>query len=483
MRLGTFLALCLGSTDAAITVGSKKFTESYVLGEIGTMAIRRAGLSAQQKQGMGGTIILWEALQRSAIDLYPEYTGTITEEILKASAPLDDSAVRARLKEQGIGMTRDLGFNNTYALVMRPERSRELGITKISQLRDHTKLRIGLSHEFLDRKDGWRPLNARYALALPDVRGLDHGLGYAALASSSIDLTDAYSTDARIAEDHLVVLEDDLHFFPQYQAVYLYRLGLDSRAVKSLEDLAGTINEARMARLNAEAERTKDYGYAANLYFGGKSVTPAYQEVVKIGRATIQHLELVGISLLFAVLVGIPLGIRASRPGVLSQVILTSTGLIQTIPSLALLALLVPLPFFGITARTAIFALFLYSLLPIVRNTASGLQDLAGPIRESAAALGLEPRAQLRKIFLPLTSRTILAGIKTSAVINVGTATLAALIGAGGLGEPIISGLNLNDNATILEGAIPAALLALVIQFAFDGLERFVIPKGLRLKR
>jgi len=181
------------------------------------------------------------------------------------------------------------------------------------------------------------------------------------------------------------------------------------------------------------------------------------------------------------VLIGIPLGIFASRGGATGHVILGFTGIVQTIPSLALLALLVPLPFFGISVRTAVAALFLYGLLPIVRNTATGLQDIAQPIRDSAIALGLEPGARLRKIYLPIASRSILGGIKTSAVINVGTATLAALIGAGGLGEPILSGLNLNDHATILQGAIPAAVLALLVQWFFDFLDRVLIPKGLRL--
>ena len=180
-------------------------------------------------------------------------------------------------------------------------------------------------------------------------------------------------------------------------------------------------------------------------------------------------------------IVGIPLGILASRGGAVGHVILGFAGVMQTIPSLALLALLVPLPFFGISVRTAITALFLYGLLPIVRNTATGLQDIPRSLRESAIALGLEPGAQLRKIFLPIASRSILAGIKTSAVINIGTATLAALIGAGGLGEPILSGLNLNDHVTILQGAIPAAVLALLVQWLFDLLDRVLIPKGLRL--
>jgi len=235
-------------------------------------------------------------------------------------------------------------------------------------------------------------------------------------------------------------------------------------------------------RLNSFAERTKNYAAAAQQYFG-TTTTPVTSERLssRLVRWIARHLELAGISLFLAILVGLPLGIVASRGGAVGQTILAAAGIIQTIPSLALLALLVPLPFFGISARTAIAALFLCGLLPIIGNTARGLQDLARPLRESAVVRGLRPAARLRKIYLPLASRCILAGIKTSAVINIGTATLAALIGAGGLGEPIISGLNLNDHITILEGAIPAALLALLVQLGFDLLDRVFIPRGLRL--
>ena len=237
-----------------------------------------------------------------------------------------------------------------------------------------------------------------------------------------------------------------------------------------------------MIKLNAEAERTKNYTKAANLYFGNDArSTTAESFAHKLSRWTLRHLELAGFSLLLSVIVGIPLGIIASRGGAVGHTILGFAGVVQTIPSLALLALLVPLPFFGISARTAIAALFLYGLLPIVRNTATGLQDIAPQIRDSTVALGLHSGARPRRIYLPIASRSILAGIKTSAVINIGTATLAALIGAGGLGEPILSGLNLNDHATILQGAIPAAALALLVQGLFDLLDRILIPKGLRL--
>ncbi len=475
--------LSVGAQAQRIVVGSKKFTESYVLGEIAKTTLQNAGFAAEVRQGMGGTIILWQALQGGEITLYPEYTGTIDEEILKTKQPLSTDQMGALLRQRGVGMTGELGFNNTYALVMRRDRAAKLGIGKISDLRNHPDLIPGLTHEFLDRQDGWTPLSARYGLQMRNVRGIDHALGYAALANGSIDLKDAYSTDARIAENDLVVLDDDLHFFPQYKAVFLYRLDMDTRAVAVLETLVGTLDEARMTRLNSEAERTKNYALAAALYFGQKTVSPSNDLIGNIERWTLRHLELVGASLFLGIIAGIPLGIRASRPGPVSNFILATSGVIQTIPSLALLALLVPLPFFGISPATAIFALFLYSLLPIVRNTATGLQDIPTGVRESAAALGLEPHAQLWKVFLPLASRTILAGVKTSAIINVGTATLAALIGVGGLGEPIISGLNLNDYNTILQGAIPAALLALLVQFFFDGLDRIFVPKGLRLKQ
>jgi osmoprotectant transport system permease protein len=467
-----------------VVIGSKKFTESYVLGEIAKHTLNDAGIPAEHRQGMGGTIILWQALRGGQIDAYPEYSGTIAQEILKTDRKLSLNEIREELTKFGVGISEPLGFNNTYTLVMRRSEARRLGLRTISDLRNHPELKIGLTHEFLDRQDGWQPLRARYVLPQRNVIGIDHALGYAALKNGSIDLKDAYSTDAKIAEYDLVTLEDDLQFFPRYDAVFLYRLVLPAPAITALRKLEGTLDETRMTRLNAEAERTKNYAKAANLYFqGGTGSTTATGESFwdKLTRWTLRHLELAGFSLLLAVIVGIPLGIIASRGGPIGQAILGFASVVQTIPSLALLALLVPLPFFGISVRTAVAALFLYGLLPIVRNTASGLQDIPRALRESAIALGLGPIARLWQIYLPMASRSILAGIKTSAVINVGTATLAALIGAGGLGEPILSGLNLNDNATILQGAIPAALLALLVQWGFDLLDRVLIPKGLRL--
>jgi osmoprotectant transport system substrate-binding protein/osmoprotectant transport system permease protein len=477
-------AFLINSASAAdVVIGSKKFTESYVLGEIAKRTLIDAGISAEHRQGMGGTIILWEALRGGQIDAYPEYTGTIATEILKSDPRVSLDQIHDSLEKLGVGMTAPLGFNNTYALVMRRSEAQRLGIRKISDLQRYPELKFGLTHEFLERQDGWRPMRRRYALPQQNVVGIDHALGYSALANGSIDIKDAYSTDAKIGQNDLFVLEDDLHFFPKYEAVFLFRSSTRPDAIAALRRLEGALNETRMIRLNAEAELTKNYARAADLYFERSARPNALNDSFprKLAGWTLRHLQLAGFSLLLSIIVGIPLGIIASRGGAVGQVILGSAGVVQTIPSLALLALLVPLPFFGISVRTAIAALFLYGLLPIVRNTATGLQDIPRALRESAVALGLSPIARLWKIYLPIASRSILSGIKTSAVINIGTATLAALIGAGGLGEPIISGLNLNDHVTILEGAIPAAVLALLVQWCFDLLDRVLIPKGLRL--
>jgi osmoprotectant transport system permease protein len=486
-------AFLINSSSAAdVVIGSKKFTESYVLGEIAKRTLTDARIPVEHRQGMGGTIILWEALRGGQIDAYPEYAGTIATEILKNASTLSLDQIRSSLQKVGVSMTAPLGFNNTYALVMRRSEAQRLGIRSISDLQKYPGLKFGLTHEFLERQDGWRPLRQRYGLPQQNIVGIDHALGYSALVNGSIAVKDAYSTDAKIEQNDLFVLEDDLHFFPKYEAVFLFRSSTRPDAIAALRRLEGTLDETRMIRLNAEAERTKNYARAADLYFNlGAALAPRTSGHSgpsyfgdsfphKLARWTFRHLELAGFSLLLSIIVGIPLGIVASRGGAVGHVILGFAGVMQTIPSLALLALLVPLPFFGISIRTAIAALFLYGLLPIVRNTATGLQDIPRSLRESAVALGLSPIARLWKIYLPIASRSILSGIKTSAVINIGTATLAALIGAGGLGEPIISGLSLNDRVTILEGAIPAAVLALLVQWCFDLLDRVLIPKGLR---
>lgn len=469
-----------------VVVGSKKFTESYVLGEMAKKVLLDAGLKVEHKQGMGATGILWAALKRGDITVYPEYTGTLWQELLKDTKKPTMTEMRAECAKLGIGISDPLGFNNTYALVMSDEKAAKLGIVTMSDLAKHPDLNAGPDPEFLGRKDGWGPMSQAYGLRFASTRAIDHGLVYKSVAHGDIDVTDCYSTDAQIAQFNLRVLDDDKQFFPAYRAVYLYRLNAPPKALEALRTLEGKVDDKTMRDLNAFAEEHKDYTAAANKFFASQpkgtaapgKVLESESDSQKILRYTLVHLKLVLISLLATILVAVPLGIVASRKGILSATILGFAGIIQTIPSLALLVLLVPL--LGIGQWTAILGLFLYGLLPIIRNTASGLQSIPPPIRESAEALGLEPAAQLTKVYLPMASRTILAGIKTAAVINVGTATLAGLLGAGGYGEAIQSGLNLNDVGIMLQGAVPAAIMALVVQFLFDGLDRVLIPKGIR---
>lgn len=207
-----------------LQVGSKRFTESYVLGEILTATANSAQPGqATHRQGLGNTAIVFEALKAGSIDVYPEYLGTISQEILRHSEPVPLQQVRQELAALGLGVDVPLGFNNSYALAMPMEKAQELGIVRLSDLARHPALRLGLSHEFLGRADGWPGLARRYGLT-NQPRSLDHGIAYDALAARQIDVMDIYTTDARIGRLGLRVLDDDLGYFPRYDALLLYRL-------------------------------------------------------------------------------------------------------------------------------------------------------------------------------------------------------------------------------------------------------------------
>ena len=495
--MAAFLAVALSApgADAAddakspeITIASKVFTESVILGEIIKHLARTAGGTPRHRRQQGGTRVLWGALIGAEIDVYPEYTGTIAEELFAGKGLDTDRKIRTALARQGILMGRPLGFNNTYAIGMKPAVAQRLGIRNISDLVRHPSLRLGFGNEFMDRADGWPGLRKSYGLPQKNVRGLDHDLAYRGLDGDSIDAMDVYTTDAEISYYGLKLIEDDRQHFPIYNAVILYRAELAARAPRvtaAIAKLAGRIDAAAMARMNARVKLQKisESQVASDFLARNLNLTTRVDEetfVERFVRHTLEHLTLVGISLSAAIILSIPLGILATRRRTIGQIILGVVGIIQTIPSLALFVFMIPL--LGIGGPPAIVTLFLFSLLPIVRNTYAGLNDIAPSIRESAEALGLPPLARLRIVELPIAARTILAGIKTSAVINVGTATLGALIGAGGYGQPILTGIRLDDIGLILEGAVPAALLALMLQGIFEIAERLVVAKGLRLK-
>jgi len=476
---------------AELVVGSKRFTESYILGEIIARTARQAGESnVIFKPGLGSTAVVFAALKNGAIDVYPEYSGTIAFELLggRSGYTLDD--INRALASNRLAASVPLGFSNTYALAMTEKAAQRHGIRSISDLAQHADLEFGLSQEFLNRRDGWPALKQFYRLPFV-ARGLDHGLAYEALATGRIDVMDVYTTDAKIKRYGLRVLADDRSFFPPYTALLLHRADLPQRLPTTwaaLTALEGKIPAERMIAMNAAAE------------LDGMSFAQVADDFVSKGlarnntqrrgfpgqlfgedflRLTGQHLLLVFVSLAASCLIGIPLGIWAARSTAARRVIIPSVGVLQTIPSLALLAFLIA-ALNQIGTLPALVALFLYGLLPIVRNTAAGLAEIKAGLIQAASALGLQRREILRLIELPLASRTILAGVKTSAVINVGTATIAAFIGAGGYGERIVAGLAVNDSALLLAGAIPAAVLAITTEAGFGFAERWLVPRGLR---
>jgi osmoprotectant transport system permease protein len=476
MRLAVILlAVACGSAQAqALKVGSKRFTESYILGEIVSLS---AGGTHQP--GLGNTAILLEALKSGAIDVYPEYTGTIAREILKSEERLDLAQINRRLAAIGLAASVPLGFSNSYALGMRRKDAERLGVMKVSQLAKHAQLRFGLSHEFLGRRDGWPGLQAAYGLP-QRPRGLDHGIAYEALAAGEIDVMDLYTTDAKIERYAIVALEDDRRFFPPYEAVLLYRSEVAPR-IEALKKLQGSIDTGAMVRLNARAELDKvPFADVAREFLGSttgkRSTFLAALFAPDFGRLLLEHLGLVFGSVAVAALVGVPLGVLAAKVRGLAQPVLVSAGLLQTIPSLALLAILIPLTG-SIGLWPALIALFLYALLPITRNAHAGLLGVPAGLVQAGTALGLSRGQVLRRVEMPLALPVIMAGVKTSAVINVGTATIAAFIGAGGFGERITQGLALNDHAVLLAGALPAAALALLVHVLFEWVERRLTVK------
>jgi len=481
------LLVCAAAAPAEpprIRVGSKSFTESYILAEMVAQIVDETGEArAERRLGLGGTGIVYGALASGDIDIYPEYTGTIAQAILKEPTLASIQAMRTRLGARGLTLGVALGFDNTYALAVRRDAAARLGLRTIGDLARHPGLRAAFDPGFLDRGDGWPGLQRQYGLRFAEVRAMEHALTYPALVSGRVDVIDVFSTDGQLARLDLALLADDRRFFPDYSAVLLARRSLAERFPRTwaaLEGrLGGRIDNATMARLNALADlERRSFAEAAATFLGRSNADTARRPARELATLTLEHLWLVAVSLTAAVLLGLPLGILAARRRRLAQAELMGVGVIQTIPALALLSFMIPL--FGIGQLPALVALSLYALLPIVRTTHAAISSLDPRLVEMTTVLGLRGWRRLAWIELPLASVTIMAGIKTAAVLTVGTATLAAFIGGGGYGTLIVTGLALNDVGTILTGAIPAAMMALVIHAAFEALDRVVVPRALR---
>jgi len=493
-----------GGGDRPVVIASKPFAESYVLAEMFAQLLEARGVRVDRRPGFGATELAFAAVRSDAIDVYPEYTGTGLTAILHEKPAISAAAAFQRVSSEfrsryGIRWLAPLGFENTYAIAVRRSTSDSLGLHSLSDLaKASSRLRAGLTPDFIGRPDGLPGIEGAYGIRFADVRALGPAVKYQALAAGQVDVIDGYSTDGLIVRYDLVVLSDDRHFFPPYQAaaVVSRRLATENpRAIAALGELSGRLDEPTMRALNKRVEVdgatvaivARDALRALSLIdvstqatrdepAGGGLVSYLASQRATLARLTARHIELVVLSLLAAILIALPLGLLLERGAHRAEAVIRGVGVLQTLPGIALLAFMIPV--LGIGVRPALVALVLYSLYPIVRNTFTGVRD-ADPAAVSAArALGMTDGQILREVRLPLAAPVIMAGIRTAAVIDVGTATLAAFIGAGGLGEPIVAGLALSDTRMVLSGAIPAALLALLVDGALALVERWTRPGG-----
>jgi len=514
LRLAFFLLLLWGcawaeeSAKSKIVVASKTMTESRILAEMMALILEQEGYDVERRLGLGGTMICFSAMERGQIDVYPEYTGTAWTTILAESAPLSDPLqaflkVRSEFRRRyQIDWLSPFGFSNSYALAMTEAEAKKFGLERLSQLGPQaSKLRAGFSHEFLSRTDGYAGLARAYRFEFGDVRGMQHNLIYQAVAAGQTDIVDAYTTDAKLLHYKLRVLKDDLGFFPPYQAAPMIRMDTLKKnpgLAACLERLAFEIDAPTMTQLNYEVEQDgRGFQAVAADFLTRKGLLRVGERQQEIRRnqgfwqllwdrrqitsfLAWQHVQLTLVSVILAGAFAVPLGVLIHRIPRLAPPVLGLIGVLQTVPSIALLACLITIPGLGLGVRSAVVALFLYALLPIVRNTYTGLCQVDPQLREAAIGQGLTPNQVLIHLELPLATATILAGLRTSAVINVGVATLAAFVGAGGLGDPIVTGLQLNDTHLILTGAVPSAMLALLVDALFGLSEKVLIPRGLR---
>lgn len=499
--LGILSYHAIAEANPPLKIGSKRFTESYILGELVTQQANTSG-SAIHLAGLGNTAIVLAALRSGAIDVYPEYTGTISREILKDTSLISLQDLENPLHKMGLGVAISLGFNNGYAIAVTEETAHRRSLSSLADLHNHAEMRLGLSSEFLQRSDGWPVIAERYDLKNLSPRAMEHGLAYDALRSGIIDAIDAYTTDARVASDHLVLLQDKLNVLPPYSAVLLYRLDAPQHHPKewqALFSLQNRISAEEMRKANARvdlehltpAESAKDLLVNVLAEKSSQHQDSPFQNLTPVPITQNENLTARSLKLIFskeeaglilkhfllvigpviaASLVGIPLGIAGASLPAFGQASLSVVGLLQTIPALALLALLIAMS--GQIGNTpALITLFFYAMLPIVEATQSAFQGIDRNLRESAISLGAPWFQRTFYVELPIARPGILSGVRTAAIINVGGATLAAFVGAGGLGERIVGGLAINDPALLIAGAVPSAALALIIQYIASLLE------------
>lgn len=491
--------------DKQLVIGSKIFTENILLAEMLALLLEeKYGFKIVRKFNMGGTRLVFDSLKEGYIDIYPEYTGTGYTMLLKMSGETSPEEIYKIVQTEFLERFQlvwslPLGFENTYTLAVRKSDPRFQQIVSISQLSGQSeKFRLAMDHEFAERQDGFQNFSEKYRMNFVkhNLFTMNSALMYSALDNKEVDMIIAYSTDGRIKAFNLKVFADDKSFFPSYSAAYLTResvFKLWPEVPMAFKDIEGHIDEKEMIALNNQVDQLKyELSQTARNFLIEKKVLNKQIQTLNSSnlidyylsqksyffKIFVEHLVLIFVSLFFALCFSIPMGVWAFYNSKVEKIVFSIVNTLQTVPSMALLGLLIP--FLGIGFTPAVFALFIYSLLPLIRNTFEGIKNVDGSYVEASAGIGLTSWQILKFVQIPLALPVILAGVRTATVILVGTATLAAFIGAGGLGDPIFRGIATLDSRLIFLGAIPACFLAIVLDKSLAFLENLVISEGLK---
>ncbi len=471
-----------------INIGSKKFTESIILADILKVYTinNYPNTQVEHKKQLGSTRILWNALINGQIDVYPEYTGTLEQELIPKNYKTKEE-ISDYLNSMNIGIGYYLGFNNTYAIGVTKDFAKKFDVYSISDLKKIKKVKYAFTEEFLNRSDGWSELTKHYGILSEKLKSIDHDIAYRALINGDVDAIDLYSTDAEIKYYNLITLKDDLNFFKKYEAIYLYNKH-NTIVTKVMKDLNFKISEGAMIQMNFDVKFQHsdeiDTAYKfLNLKKQSKAINNSYFSDML--RYSYEHLWIVSIALIFGIPLGVFLGVASHYFSILRLPIVYSVSFFQTIPSIAFLVLLIgPLNLVGLNSignTPAIITLFFYSLMPTTTTTINALGSIPKNYTDIAEILNLSFLKKLFRVKFPLSSLEILNSLKNTIIATLGSATLGALVGAGGLGQPILSGIRLDNYSLILMGVLPAIVMIITTHFLFKIFENIFVSKGLKI--
>lgn len=445
-----------------IKIGAKKFTEGNISAYLILQELKKINknLDIEVLENLGGTGIVTSAIKNKKIDIYIDYTGTLVNSFQTNYKNLEQT-----LYSHNIILGPNLGFNNSYGLAVKANNS----ISRISEI--SLKHRVGISHEFFKRNDGYKYLSKAYDLQNVPVT-LEHSLLFQSLNSESLDVIEVYTTDAKILKNNLKVLSDDRDFFSRYDAVVLVNVEFYNKNKKMIDKLFTNIKERFTNKDIIEANYLVEidglrYDEAAGKLSGVKLLAKKKENVFfEILPYFLEHLKYLVITIFLCVLIGIPIGGFAAKSKAFERVSMTLISIFQTIPSLALLVFLIPL--FGLGELTTIIALTLYGLLPIAKSTHSAISNIPKELSEFSDLIRMSKIQKFLLVEIPLAAPEILTGIKITSIATIGVTVIAAFVGAGGLGTLIVTGLSLNKTSLILKGAIPSALMALIVELFFQ---------------